>query len=102
MNNIFTYISLGFLLVILILQIININISKIKISNAKFKLGEIVYTYTDKKLCQHKITGIIVRKNELAYELSKSVIYVEKNIFKNYSDLRNYAIQQLDQEYNKI
>ena len=107
------YVYLGFFVVaviILIMQIAGIYLtkkqSKLQISNAKFKLDEIVYTYIDKKLHKHKITGIIVRKNELLYELSKSVICNENKIYATYEELKKLAVEnfakELDDDYARL
>ena len=107
------YVYLGLcvtIVILLIVQIINIHLtrkqSKLQLSNAKFKLGQIVYTYSGKKLIKHTVNGIVVRKNELAYELDNCVIYNENKIYATYEELKKLAVanfaKELDDDYARL
>lgn len=109
----YDYIYFAFFVVaslMLILQIIGLHMTKkqnkMNLSNAKFKIGQVVYSYDGVNIFKNKVTGIVTRKNELVYELDKCCVYFEKDIYASYEDLKKYALEltskKLDEKYAKL
>ena len=109
----YDYIYFAFFVVaslMLILQIVGLRMTKkqnkMNLSNAKFKIGQVVYSYDGIRVFKNKVTGIVTRKNNLAYELDKTCVYSEEDLYENYEDLKKYALElkakKLDEEYVRL
>lgn len=102
------YIALSIIIVILsVLQIVNINLTKhygkLQLANAKFKIGQTVYVCSKTlELFKGKVTGILIRKKDLVYEIDEGLLWDEKYLHTEYSSIKQVAINELDKAFKKL